>query len=87
MEKNRTNATFVTLHPSVMPFEDTFEKRTGEKLNKCTECDLAFFQANNLTRHLKRHSGGDLLRSVPFVTVSDSKGFMLGTSATVYWIH
>ena len=43
---------------SVMPFEDTFEKHTGEKPNKCNKCDLAYLQANNLARHLNRHSGG-----------------------------
>ena len=41
----------------VMPFEDTFVKHTGEKPNKCNECDVPSCQAKNLTRHLNRHSG------------------------------
>ena len=35
----------------VLPFVDTFEKHTGKRPNKFSECDLASFQANNLNRH------------------------------------
>jgi len=31
--------------------------KTGEKSNQCKECDFVSSQANNLTRHLKKHSG------------------------------
>ena len=41
----------------VMPFENTFEKTHWRKAKKCNLCDLASFHANNLTRHLNRHSG------------------------------
>ena len=30
---------------------------TGEKLNKCSQCDYASSQAGHLRRHLKMHSG------------------------------
>ena len=33
------------------------ETNTGEKSNKCNQCDFASAQAGNLRRHLKTHSG------------------------------
>ena len=30
---------------------------TGERSNKCSQCDFAFIQAGNLRQHLKAHSG------------------------------
>ena len=30
---------------------------TGERSNKCSQCDFAFIQAGNLRPHLKAHSG------------------------------
>ena len=30
---------------------------TGERSNKCNQCDFAFIQAGNLRPHLKAHSG------------------------------
>ena len=32
---------------------------SGERLNKCNQCDFAFIQAGNLRPHLKAHSSGD----------------------------
>ena len=39
------------------PFEGTFKKASGEKLNKCNQCEYASSQADSLRSHLKTHSG------------------------------
>ena len=39
-------------------FKDTSEKKhSGEKSNKCSQCDFISSRADNLRRHLKSHSG------------------------------
>ena len=48
--KNATNVT-MSLH---LQFEETFEeKNSGEKSNRCNQCDYASSQADNLRSHLK----------------------------------
>merc|ERR1711953_1481138 len=36
---------------------DHLKKHSGEKPNKCNQCDYASSQAGNLRAHLKTHSG------------------------------
>ena len=33
------------------------QPHSGEKSNKCNQCDYAFSRAGNLRQHLKTHSG------------------------------
>ena len=42
---------------SGMQFGKTFENSQQKKSNKCKQCDYASYQADNLRRHLKTHSG------------------------------
>ena len=54
------NASSVTSIFSNMLFEGSFKEKdnSGEKLNKCNQCDYASSQTGNMGTHLKTHSRG-----------------------------
>ena len=47
---------YVYSDPSTL-IEDTFKNMSGEKSNKCSQCDFASSYASSLSIHLKMHSG------------------------------
>ena len=47
---------YVYSDPSTL-IEDTFKKMSGEKSNKCSQCDFASSWAGDLRIHLKTHIG------------------------------
>ena len=57
MEKNKINAASVTIHPLYRQFEDYLKNHSGEKPNKCNQCDSASSQAGPLRTHFKTHNG------------------------------
>ena len=50
---NQTNATSVTMHP----FTQAIYGNSGEKPNKCNQCDYVSSYASALRTHLKTHGG------------------------------
>ena len=54
-----SSGTKVTSSPSLPPLvmDQNLKTHSGEKSNKCNQCDFASSQAANLRRHLKMHSG------------------------------
>ena len=55
MDKSLTSATNVTLHPTILQFWRHIWRHTGEKPNKCSQCDYASPRAAHLRMHLKTH--------------------------------
>ena len=58
VEKRQTNATNVTLHPfiHISALRKHLKIHSGEKPNKCNQCNYAPSQAVHLRAHLKTHS-------------------------------
>ena len=58
MEKSQTNAINVTMHPLIVSaLRRHLIKHSGEKPNKCNQCDYASSQTGHLKMHLKTHTG------------------------------
>ena len=56
LERSQTNATYVTSsHASAL--RRHLKIHTGEKSNKCKQCNYASLYASDLKVHLKTHSG------------------------------
>ena len=61
MDQNLTDKDFCESGANVdIPLRNTIYE--GEKSNKCNQCDFVSFQAGNLRRHLKTHSGEKLIK-------------------------
>ena len=60
MEKSQTNATSVTIQYSSSQARNLrkhLKMYSGEKPNKCSQCDYASSHAGHLRRYLRTHSG------------------------------
>ena len=57
MEKRKTNAAIVTVSSYASALNRHWKTHTGERPNKCNQCDYATSCADVLKTHLKTHSG------------------------------
>ena len=57
LEKSQTNATNVTASPQANDLTRHLKTHTGEKSNKCNQCDFATSHAGNLRTHLNIQHG------------------------------
>ena len=62
VDKSQTNATNVTASSRAGHLRTYLTMHSGEKLNKCNQCEYASSKASDLRRHLKTHSGEKLIK-------------------------
>ena len=55
--QSKTNAVIATTYSRAGNLRTYLKSHSGEKLNKCNQCDFASSETGNLRRHLKTHSG------------------------------